>query len=237
MGVEIQGGGQPLKLASGKTASLSYPKPTGDGSPSSMPLWYFDAETGQWIEEGLATLRDGMYTGTVKHFTDWNLDYKGPSWDFFIRIVCDSVPVEGVVVRSYMNRIGVSDAAGVIHFINAARDLGANKLDVFAKDNGGLFFKNTTVTLNYQAGKSDTLDMELDSPCPASINGKLVGCDDNAVAGWAAAKAGNYSRFAFTTTGKFVIHVPFSVPITLNAGDRANNNLLPRAISPWSQNK
>jgi hypothetical protein len=237
MRVEIQGGGQPLRLASGKTATLSYPKPAGGDAPTSMPLWYFDAEIGQWHEEGSATLKDGVYQGTVTHFSDWNLDYKGPSWDFHIRILCDSVPLEGVVVRSYMNRIGISDAAGVIHFINAPRDMGANKLDVLAKDNGGLFYKNTTAAITYQSGKSDTLDVELDSPCPASISGRLIGCDDKAIEGWAAAQAGGSSRFAFTATGKFVIRVPFAVALTVNAGDRANNNMLPISITALAENE
>jgi len=70
--------GNPLNLADGEVATLTYPVDDALSNPSSVPLWYFDTVSGYWVEDGKAT-RDGHghYKGTVTHFTSWNLDVKG----------------------------------------------------------------------------------------------------------------------------------------------------------------
>lgn len=70
--------GNKLQIASGKTATITIPIPSSlqAGAPPTMPLWYYDMATGQWKEEGTAALSGGgtVYTGTVSHFTPWNMD-------------------------------------------------------------------------------------------------------------------------------------------------------------------
>lgn len=71
--------GNPLQLASGQTATVRIPL-SGDSrqAPESIPLFYYDDESGYWIEEGSATLTqisgELFYVGTVSHFTTWNAD-------------------------------------------------------------------------------------------------------------------------------------------------------------------
>lgn len=73
------GANNKLQLASGKTATLTFPVPDKFKSgtlPASIPLWSFDEEKGLWIEEGAATLNGAgdAYVGTVTHFSWHNLD-------------------------------------------------------------------------------------------------------------------------------------------------------------------
>lgn len=74
--VELRGSnGQELQLAENTTAQLRFPVSQFQGNPpSTIPLWYFDEDLGYWIEEGEATLQDGMYVGDVAHFSFWNCD-------------------------------------------------------------------------------------------------------------------------------------------------------------------
>ena len=80
MNVELSGSqGEALNLAPGATATLTFPIDYTLSAPSTIPLWYYDTDEGYWIQEGEA-VKNGYtnYTGTVSHFTAWNLDAKGP---------------------------------------------------------------------------------------------------------------------------------------------------------------
>ena len=76
--------GEALNLAKDKNASITYPLDTNivdlkkETPPASIPLWYYDTEKGSWVEEGVANYDQttNTYTGTVNHFTVWNLDAK-----------------------------------------------------------------------------------------------------------------------------------------------------------------
>lgn len=76
LNVELRdGAGNYLQLVDGKKATLTVPVPskTNVASPPTIPLWYFDENKGVWIEEGRAKLENNVYTGTVTHFTPWNI--------------------------------------------------------------------------------------------------------------------------------------------------------------------
>jgi hypothetical protein len=66
-----------LSLASGKTALISVPIPAAlaANAPDTMPLWYYDDSTGEWIEQGSATKGGDFYFGNVSHFSYWNFDH------------------------------------------------------------------------------------------------------------------------------------------------------------------
>lgn len=76
--------GEAVNLAKDKRASISYPldtnivDPKKETPPASIPLWYYDTKKGSWVEEGAAKYDQttNTYTGTVRHFTVWNLDAK-----------------------------------------------------------------------------------------------------------------------------------------------------------------
>ncbi|MFK8055100.1 MAG: hypothetical protein AB8F78_03170 [Saprospiraceae bacterium] len=85
--------GNELQLADGQTATISLPVEgeAANTAPATIPLWYFDETTAQWIEEGSATLQNGSYVGEVSHFTFWNCDIPTE----YIRL-CGAVVFEGV---------------------------------------------------------------------------------------------------------------------------------------------
>jgi len=75
MEINLTSGGNTVNLASGQTATLSIPVPSGmSNPPSTIPLWYYDEAAKIWKEQGSATLVGNQYVGTVTHFTSWNYD-------------------------------------------------------------------------------------------------------------------------------------------------------------------
>ena len=97
--------GNSYNLNSGETATVRIPLASGTSSssaPDTIPLYYFDEETGYWVEEGTATLvtNDGetYYEGTVSHFTTWNADY-----------LYDSIQINGCVEDSNGDPISLAE--------------------------------------------------------------------------------------------------------------------------------
>jgi len=105
--------GNQLELAADKTATISLPVSgeAANTAPATIPLWYFDEATAQWIEEGSATLQNGKYVGEVSHFTFWNCDIPTD----YIRL-CGTVVFEGVdsvTAASYLRLLIESQVWGV----------------------------------------------------------------------------------------------------------------------------
>lgn len=68
--------GTELQIASGQTATVTFPLSTGllNSAPQTIDLWSFDEINGYWKHEGVATLQGGTYTAQVSHFSFWNCD-------------------------------------------------------------------------------------------------------------------------------------------------------------------
>lgn len=73
--------GNELNLGSGQTATVRIPLQDKSGTPpTTIPLYYYDEQSGEWVEEGSASLVDtgdpntSYYEGTVTHFSTWNAD-------------------------------------------------------------------------------------------------------------------------------------------------------------------
>lgn len=68
--------GNEVNIANGRTATVRFPVPAElqSQAPETIPLWHFDETDGIWIEEGSASLQDGVYVGKVSHFSYWNVD-------------------------------------------------------------------------------------------------------------------------------------------------------------------
>lgn len=84
IGVELTGtGGQPLKIAAGKTAELTFPIPASlqGNAPATIDLWHFDEATARWKQEGTATKTGSNYIAQVNHFSFWNCDAPFPLVD------------------------------------------------------------------------------------------------------------------------------------------------------------
>jgi len=107
--VELQGAaGEKLNIAEGQTATVSVPAPAGvDNLPTEVPLWSFDETIGLWVEEGLAILENGVYTGEVSHFSFWNWDVYAPSADFFAVLEDENgIPIPNMVVQITSGTMG-----------------------------------------------------------------------------------------------------------------------------------
>ena len=92
--------GTPLQLAEGTTSQIIMDIPDEQlaTAPISIPLWYFDEETGVWVEDGSATKEGDKYIGTVTHFTDWNCDAPTEGATIIGRLIdCNGNPVWGQV--------------------------------------------------------------------------------------------------------------------------------------------
>lgn len=119
--------GNTLRLADGATARLTYPMDSNiETTPATIPLWYYDIELGIWVEDGVAVYDAGTntYSGTVSHFTTWNLDAKAERAVFQgcvedasgLRIENAALVVEA---QGWMKVKQNEDAQGAFKFINA----------------------------------------------------------------------------------------------------------------------
>jgi hypothetical protein len=74
--------GNVLKIATGKTATVSFPIPASLSAtaPASIALWHFDEASARWKENGTATKTGSTYTAQVDKFSFWNVDV--PSTNF-----------------------------------------------------------------------------------------------------------------------------------------------------------
>ena len=112
-----------LNLSSGQSATIRIPAVTrGASLPATIPLFYFNTTTGQWIQDGTATLvgsgATAFFQGTITRLTTWNAD-QIVNTVFINSCVVDAsgTAVAGARVSSEgINYIGsastVSDAAG-----------------------------------------------------------------------------------------------------------------------------
>ncbi len=90
--------GEPVQLADGVTAVIKIKAP--ENSPTTIPMWHYDEDKAQWIEEGVGKLDNGFYTAEVSHFTKWNWDrpYEETSKIVGRVIDNDGNPIEGASV-------------------------------------------------------------------------------------------------------------------------------------------
>ncbi|MEO8512026.1 MAG: carboxypeptidase regulatory-like domain-containing protein [Ignavibacteria bacterium] len=103
MKVELEGtSGEKLNVTGGKPSTITTTIPAAlvATAPATIPLWYFDENTGLWREEGTATKQGDKYVGTVNHFTDWNNDYPGYLTRVTGKVVdCQGQPMPGIIVK------------------------------------------------------------------------------------------------------------------------------------------
>jgi hypothetical protein len=163
--------GNKLQLQEGKPGAISYPVPKGmeADAPPSIPLWYFNEQTGLWQEEGIAYLQNGHYTGMASHFSWWNLDVpesraklQGTLTD------CNNEPLAGIKV-SIGQLTRFTNAEGQFSsFVpaNTPFEVAVKALDYFGHS-GDILYKVD----NMQARSERTLNMQL--PCMPKIRGEV----------------------------------------------------------------
>ena len=104
VGAELQdNSGNILKLAPGKTATVSFPIPVSlqASAPQSIPLWHFDEAAARWKQEGTATKNGNNYTGQVNKFSFWNVDVPGNFITLDLRLInnANNLPLANTMVK------------------------------------------------------------------------------------------------------------------------------------------
>lgn len=104
VGAELQdANGDILKIAPGKTATISFPIPISlqGTAPASIPLWHFDEATARWKEEGIATKSSNTYTAQVNKFSFWNVDVPCNFINLDMRLInsANNLPLANTMVR------------------------------------------------------------------------------------------------------------------------------------------
>jgi len=238
--------GNPLKLNATMPATLNFPKPIDTKAPTSMPLWYFDETIGMWKEEGSATLKNGMYSGTVAHFSEWNLDYHDSVTGSFssasvsLRVVCNGVPISGVAVsivgddapgKYFVHPGGRTGSDGTITFIRFP-DNRPTLIDINSAKNNGLYYINNPISVNVTNGQTLNLgDVTLNSPCPASLQGTITDCNGAKTEGLVMVSDGKNYTYNYTKTGDFMMQAVSGSILTVNAID-ANGNQATSVVVP-----
>ncbi|HET9136535.1 MAG TPA: carboxypeptidase regulatory-like domain-containing protein [Candidatus Kapabacteria bacterium] len=239
--------GQELKLDPAKPATLTYPKPLDTKAPTTMPLWYYDETIGMWKQEGKADLTGNSYVGTVTHFTDWNLDYFDSSGSFStsgtvsLRVACNGVPISGVLIsivgddapgKYFVHPGGKTGSDGTITFLRFPANRPV-KIDIRSDKNNGLYYVNTPIDVTITPGQIlDLGDIALSSPCPASIKGNLVGCDDKAAEGLITITDGTNLTYSYTKSGEIAMQAQSGKLLTLDAMDVNGNHATSVIIDP-----
>ena len=124
-GAELEdASGSVLKIAPGKTATISFPIPAAlsGAAPATITLWHFDDATARWKENGAATKAGSTYTAQVDKFSFWNCDVGSTNFvnlDFTILNAVNSSPLVFTTTRikkvsngSY--GYGISNNAGFV---------------------------------------------------------------------------------------------------------------------------
>ncbi|MFN8249699.1 MAG: carboxypeptidase regulatory-like domain-containing protein [Ferruginibacter sp.] len=209
--VELTGsGGQLLQIASGKTATLTFPIPSSIAStaPTSIPLWSFDESKGLWKEEGTATKTGNTYVGTVSHFSFWNCDVPNSYVQLDLTLHnADGTAIPYAVVKvtdfgsTNGSSNGYTDSSG---YVRGAVPANAQlKIEVFGNYNcnTALYSQNiSTANANISLGT-----IVINSSTTATVTGNLVDCNNNAVTnGNVIVQEGSqYTRYPVNANGTF----------------------------------
>jgi hypothetical protein len=224
LGVELtDAGGQALKIASGKTAELTFPIPAslGSSAPATIDLWHFDEATARWKQEGTATKTGNNYIANVSHFSFWNCDAPFPLIDLCMTLVkapengpLNNTPVR--IKRTVNNTYGYgyTDSAGrLCGKVPKNESLVLEILDhchtVAFSQNIGPFASNTDL---------GTVVVTLPSVNTLTITGTAVNCSGgNITSGVAYAYLGGGHVYSGAiTNGLFTIHIVRCTSGTLN---------------------
>jgi hypothetical protein len=178
-------------LAEGKEAELIAPIPYSllENAPDTMPLWYYDEETGNWMEEGLASKVGSYYVGNVSHFSYWNFDHpvvvddqatltgKVTAADRDDPIAGAQVVATGVVYAGYTNTY--TDENGDFSIVVKANS--TVKLQAFS---GTSASSMTGEIATPDGGQSAAVDDLVIQDRSFMIMGKMVDSEGEPVSGW-----------------------------------------------------
>ena len=130
--VEMQSSaGNRLKLKDGAHVQMvmTLPSSMQGFAPATIPMWYFNEDSGLWEEEGSATLSGGVYTANVSHFSYWNYDAWfpaikwGATFDFGNRGFANQVEVCITIISMNTTKCSYTNEDGMVCGLVAANEL------------------------------------------------------------------------------------------------------------------
>jgi photosystem II stability/assembly factor-like uncharacterized protein len=197
--VELSNGDQSLNLASGAEATISIPisDQLKANAPAQIPLWYFDEALGRWIEEGSANNENGIYVGTVTHFSAWNVDMEMNVANLSGRVVDQhgNIIPGAKVYSKGVNYGGSSNATTNSNGMYSVpvKSNATSKLQAKLISTSGLEIvssQSVTVQSGSSGGTTNVVDLVIDlSVTGNSFNLYGVNCDLNTY--WAVGEKGN----------------------------------------------
>ncbi len=234
--------GETLQPDPSKPATLTMPIATADQAtaPASIPLWYFDENLGMWKEQGSAIKQGYDYVGTVAHFSFWNYDMQCPYGTITGTIVCNDVPIPGVVVNLGAYVEGgqpyvLTDGGGRFSVRVAANNNNV-MLQVLANENNGVYWTNTPIVENIPANvTTDVGQISLASPCPNYLTGTLENCNHQPTPGMIFATWSGGMTYSYTTDGIIKLIAPSGMPLTLAATAAAGDVAQPQTVTAGAE--
>ena len=205
--IEMRGSGsQKLQLAT--TAQIEMPISTSQlaTSPTSIPLWHFDATLGYWKEEGAATKQGTKYVGTVSHFSWWNCDAQFPT----IRLSVTVVNTAGTPL--YNVRVALRRATSTYSVSGVTNNLGQVCGLVPANETLTMTVYDTCGNAIYTSSVGPfSVDTTLPNVVVANstiqstlVQGNLLKCDGtNVTNGYVLLRYGNQNIVATVTNASF----------------------------------
>jgi hypothetical protein len=209
--VEMQdASGNPLQLAAGQQATLSFTIPDTllAVAPATIPLWYFNDTTGRWIQQGTAVRQGNTYVGQVGHFTFWNCDAPMGTVNFNVRVIDQygnplAYQYIQFTVPGYGTRGGYTDYTGYAQgLIPKGVQMVMQVLTECGQFVGGLNVGPALTDQNLGTLTVNIVNAKL------TITGTVVDCSNNPVdSGFVNALVDGLTYRATVTGGSFILPV------------------------------
>ena len=227
MDVEMQdASGNKLQLASGQTATLTFsiPQTLQASATTTIPLWYFNDTTGQWLQQGTALREGNNYVGQVGHFTFWNCDAPIGTVNFSVYLKDqhgNPLPYTYIEFQSesYGTRGGYTDSTG---FATGLLPKGQNFLMRVMTECGTMIggFNVGPAVADINLG-TVTVNITM---ADLTLTGTVVDCSNNPVdSGFVTAKVDGLNYAAVVSNGTFTLPLVrcfnSSTSVTLTAGN------------------
>jgi len=219
LAIELRGDeGQDLNLAEGATAEIKVPLSSElmKNAPNSIPLSYFDENTGYWKEEGQATLRGNSYVAQVSHFTFWNCAQNFPAVSLCITLLDNNGnPIANQLFSLthsnssyiYPNSSGQTDVNGeVCGLIPANENLVINVADFNTCGANSLYTSNLGP---YNNNATEIITLTNNSLITTQkINGSLNNCNGNPISnGFVKLTYRNKTYYNLVNNGSYQVNV------------------------------
>ena len=195
--ITIMQGEDELQVAPGETLEIRIPAPAGTPAaelPATMPLWSLDESTGEWVEEGTATLDEASntYVGEISHMSAWNADIRAESTCITGTAVDeDGEPIAGAEVDTRGIDYNGSSTASTLadgRFYVPVRKASQVSVAVSHDDDGGQIREVTSGSEDTavpptpgDSGCTDVGTFTIRRGVVVLSDGSVVACDDAAV--------------------------------------------------------